>query len=426
VFPHRLTGTVADYEAVADNQRWNSGTVYKDRFDVSKLEQWNRIFSYLQAKGLYLHFKTQETENDQRMDGGNVGTERKLYYRELIARFGCHLALNWNLGEENSQTEQQRKDMARYFYDQDPYRHNVVLHTFPGDKNAVYTPLLGENSKLTGLSLQSSPGSIFSDTLMWVSNSAAAGKPWVVANDEQGSATIGIQCDSLDPEHDGVRRDVIWGHFMAGGAGVESYFGYATCGTSGKGAASDLSLEDFRTRDLWWDQCRFALGFFNENRVPFWEMQNRDALLSGVSGAHCLAQTGVGYVAYLPASGVASLDLTGVPGDFTVAWFDPFLGGGLQNGSVTQVAGGGVVSLGAPPAYSHKDWVALVRAVVPPQFLGIALQGQNTVITWTNSGFKLQSADEVAGTYVTLPAATSPYTNAPADADKYFRLIHAP
>ena len=43
------------------------------------------------------------------MDGGNLGPERILYYRELIARFGYHLALNWNLGEEiNNATTAQK------------------------------------------------------------------------------------------------------------------------------------------------------------------------------------------------------------------------------------------------------------------------------------------------------------------------------
>ena len=52
------------------------------------------------SEGLFLHFKTQETENQGLLDGGEVGPQRKLYYRELIARFGHHLALNWNMGEE--------------------------------------------------------------------------------------------------------------------------------------------------------------------------------------------------------------------------------------------------------------------------------------------------------------------------------------
>jgi len=49
---------------------------------------------------MYLHFKTQECEIVNLLDNGELGPQRKLYYRELIARFGHHLALNWNLGEE--------------------------------------------------------------------------------------------------------------------------------------------------------------------------------------------------------------------------------------------------------------------------------------------------------------------------------------
>ncbi len=80
-------------------------TGYSDftHFDCSKLDQWEVLFSHADSLGMYLHFKTQESENDKMLDGGNVGTMRKLYYRELMARFGHHLALNWNLGEENSQ-----------------------------------------------------------------------------------------------------------------------------------------------------------------------------------------------------------------------------------------------------------------------------------------------------------------------------------
>ena len=114
---------------------WNK--VHQDRFDVSRLTQWEKIFSYADKKGMFLHFKTQETENDQKMDGGNVGREKKIYYRELIARFSHHMALNWNLGEENTQTESQRKDMAQYFADHDPYQHLVAIHTYPNQQDQV-------------------------------------------------------------------------------------------------------------------------------------------------------------------------------------------------------------------------------------------------------------------------------------------------
>ena len=54
--------------------------------------------------------------------------------------------------------------------------------------------------------------------------------------------------------HD-IRKQVLWGNLMAGGGGVEYYFGYRL-------AENDLVAEDFRSRDQSWDYCRLALEFF--------------------------------------------------------------------------------------------------------------------------------------------------------------------
>lgn len=98
----------------------------KFHYDCSKLDQWEIVFAHAQRRGLHLHFKLQETENDDQrqrrernavsvikgLDGGALGPERKLYLRELITRFGHHLALTWNLGEENTQTPEEQRAMA--------------------------------------------------------------------------------------------------------------------------------------------------------------------------------------------------------------------------------------------------------------------------------------------------------------------------
>jgi hypothetical protein len=360
VFPHRLKSTVSAYESVADNQRWgNANGVHKDRFDVSKMDQWERVFEYGTRQGMYLHFKTQETENDGKMDGGALGRERKLYYRELVARFGHHLALNWNLGEENTNTTAQQQAFARWFHDNDPYRHHVVLHTYPLQKDAVYTPLLGAASKLTGLSMQGNLANfsdVFQDTLTWVQNSAGAGTPWVVACDEPGDAQHALRPvgDEGNSWIDG-RRNALWGNVLAGGAGVEFYFGYDH-------AQSDLNCQDFRSRDAFWDYCRHMLGFFRDNGVPFQDMSNANSLVSG-SGANanrCLAKAGQTYVVQLYNGGAHTLDLSTATGDFTVRWLDPRNGGPLQQGSVTSVTGGAVVSLGTAPSAPASDWIVLV------------------------------------------------------------------
>ena len=128
------------------------------------------------------------------LDCGDTGRERRLYLRELIARFGYELALNWNMGEENTQTTVQQRAMAQYIHDVDPYDHIVVLHTFPNQQEDVYQPHLGQ-TLLQGLSLQNSWNAAHQQTARWVRGSAAAGVPWVVANDEQGSASTGVPPD---------------------------------------------------------------------------------------------------------------------------------------------------------------------------------------------------------------------------------------
>jgi len=64
------------------------------------------------------------------------------------------------------------------------------------------------------------------------------------------------------------------------------------------------------------------------------------------------------------------------------------------------------------------------NASVSPIPLSIDQIGQSVVLTWTNATFHLQSATNIAGSYVTITDATSPYTNVVSGAGTYYRLIH--
>jgi hypothetical protein len=358
----------------------------RTRIDVSKVAQWEIVFEHATNNGFFLHFKTQETENDQLLDGGALGTERKLYYRELVARFGHHLALNWNLGEENTNTDAQRRQFADYFEAIDPYNHPVVVHTFPGDHDTVYNPLLGYPN-FEGPSIQTNAGNVFNATKTWVDRSASSGRNWVVCNDEQGNANTGIMPDANDAAHDGVRRDVLWGNLLAGGAGNEYYFGYDY-------AHSDLTCQDFRSRNLWWDQCRYAMRFFYDNDIPFWQMSNDNAL-SSASNDYCFSKPGEVYVVYLKSGGSTNLNLSGVGGQFEVQWYDPRNGGVLQAGSVTSVSGGGMRSLGNAPNETSKDWTILIRP------------GSGAPIANAGSDQSLIDADDSGAEKVTLDGSGS-------------------
>ncbi len=325
----------------------------RSRFDCSKLDQWEVVLTHMDRMGLMLHVITQETENDQLLDGGALGDTRRLYYRELVARFAHHLALVWNLGEENTNSDSERKAFARFIRTVDPYDHPLAVHTYPGKYDRVYGPLLG-NEHFEGPSLQmGNMKATHSETAKWIERSARAGRRWFVSLDEIGPANAGVKPDADDPGHAGVRRHALWGNLMAGGAGCEWYFGY-------RFAHNDLNCEDWRSRDEMWDQTRHALELF-QGHLPFTRMHAADELTS-TEGDYCFATPGEVYAVYLPGGGPTDLDLGHMPRAYDVKWYDPRAGGALHIGSVEAVRGPGTQSIGRPPRDAEMDWVVLVQA----------------------------------------------------------------
>jgi len=330
----------------------------RTRFDCSKLDQWEIVFSHMDKLGIMLHFVTQETENELLLDIGKVKTLRKLYYRELIARFGHHLGITWNLGEENGvtdwspkgQTDEDRKAMAKYIKEHDPYDNFVVIHTHANShhRNSYLEPLLGY-PYLDGPALQVGYSKNIHDvTKEWIKKSDQAGKQWVVNLDEVGPAHTGVKPDSDDPDHDKIRKHVLWGNLMAGGGGVEYYFGY-------KYAHNDLNCEDWRARENMWEMTDYALDFFHEY-IPFWKMKSGDELVSGDNW--CFADEGNLYLIYLPQG--SSTDLKLKKGNYSIKWFNPRKGGELLTGSkefMTEEDN----TIGNPPKEQNKDWAVLIR-----------------------------------------------------------------
>jgi MYXO-CTERM domain-containing protein len=239
----------------------------------------------------------------------------------------------------------------------------VVIHTYPGQYSQVYTPLLGLAS-FDGPSLQMGDmKKTHAETINWLDKSATANRPWVVCLDEIGPASTGVKTDANDPTHDDVRRYALWGNLMAGGGGVEWYFGYQQ-------PHDDLDCENWRSRDKMWDLTRYALQFFQQH-LPFETMRHADGETSRTDD-YVLAKLGEIYAVYVPTASATSLKLNG---DFTVKWFDPRAGGALVDGTIKTVTGsGGATSIGQPPNNTGKDWVALVvkkGGVTPPADGGV-------------------------------------------------------
>lgn len=338
------------------------------RFDVSKLDQWEIIFEYMQSKGILLHVVLQETENETMLDNGDTGPFRQLYLRELVARFGHHLGLVWNLGEENgpvpwakdmpSQNDKQRKTMAKFIKEHDPYNHPVVLHTLPseGIRKDILTNLLGFEY-LDGISLQHAERETAPEIVSnWRLKSDSAGHPWLITMDEIGMWYDGAMTDAEDPNHSTLRRYALWGTLLSGGAGVEWYFG-------AKHPHNDLTSEDWRQRNRLWEITNYAKEFF-DTYLPYWEMQPEHGLVNSKE-AYCLRKKDEIYAIYLPNSKSYTLDLSISKNSFSVHWFNPLTGSELQIGSIKSINGGGIRSLGNPPEFENnlpdQDWVVLIK-----------------------------------------------------------------
>jgi hypothetical protein len=135
---------------------------------------------------------------------------------------------------------------------------------------------------------------------------------------------------------------------------VEWYFGYSY-------PHDDLDCEDWRSRHNMWEQTRHALTFFQAH-LPFTTMQSGDSI-TPTSGDYVFADEGSVYAVYLPSGGTPSLDLGTCTGTYSVRWYNPRTGGALVIGSVSQVQGPGVVSLGSAPNNPSEDWAVLVELV---------------------------------------------------------------
>jgi hypothetical protein len=340
------------------------------RFDCSKLDQWQTVFRHANSKGIVMELRTQIAANEKLLDNGDLGPARKLYYRELVARFAHCLGIIWNLGDENGLSTAQRIAAANYIHQLDPhiYPSRAIMLSVPeGAQSQAAQPLFPDTSAwVTGLSLQTSYSSVHAETKKLVDSIAAYDytglnpKLRVVTSDCQTPKATGVPVDGAagTPSQDDIRKYVLWGNLMAKGAGVSYFFG----------STADLACQNFRSYDKLWDYYRYSESFFRnyllDNQIllsnQLVDMKNSDNSISGAQG-YCLSLDGYQpFVIYLLAGGNASLDLsTSTTADsLRVWWYNPRAGGTLQKGSL--LIGGATVSIGNTPADATSDWVALI------------------------------------------------------------------
>jgi hypothetical protein len=286
----------------------------KRHLSVSRLAQWDIVFTHMSRLGVAIQLVTQEAGNDNRLGGGELLPERKLYYRELVARFAHHPGLIWNLGQNNGNTDIDRAEFAAYIHRLDPYKHPIVIHAADGRQMEVFTPLLGFHA-LGGIALESPSGQTNEQTLNWLNRSAERNQKWMVTWSNASGENPFVRPDADDPTHD-VARQGWWANVLAGGSGAIWSMGPNI-------AAHEPASQDFRRFERLLNIGRASVDFVQEN-VPLIEMVPANPLVKSDGPAYCLASRDT-FLVYL-AQG-QSARLTAPAGRYEMIWFNPRTGG---------------------------------------------------------------------------------------------------
>jgi len=348
----------------------------KLHFDVSKLAQWQRLFDYMSARGLQIQLVFEESENDQLpVSNGGLGygltTERRLYYRELVARFAHHPAVIWIIGDESNYLDEipVMESMASAIRALDPYRHPIAFHSkHPcyGDCVEPYPSVFLQYQPYFGFPdfeascFQTSPGGYNTSTVQLREGQALTRK-WAQFGDEQSL--------NATPENLVTNRTrALWGNLMGGGSGVAWYPGndYPEQYPPGTDICDyfDLTAEDMRAFAGYWTQTRHAIEIF-QARLPFTEMRAQNSLASNVGSEDYVfvrpedAGAGIRAVYAVYRGTGAPTDLSIGPGTHSVDWFDPRTGAGPF--ADTPLVGPGPQPLVPPSQGVGSDWLAIVR-----------------------------------------------------------------
>lgn len=343
------------------------GSVENDNkhFDISKLAQWEMVFAHAQRKGISLNVVLAEGErmNKQEMDNASLGVERKLYYREMVARFGHHNALQWMLCEEYDHKELALnptviKSWAHYIREIDPCGHPVSVHNmsesgwdpFFGDALFDITSYQYHGKGMDGVRYSAKVESLRQRAL-------SAGRKIAISIDEPVTTSM------FDNEEDTVINHGRWRKHIYGQSYIRKnviYPIYFSGGSVELILQDCLKIEDFRQYDRLWNYLYYARRFIEDN-LPFWEMEPMDRLLTGESEeGQVFAKSGEVYAIYLPkADRISQLVLYDIPYTFEMQWYNPRTG--EFEGSPITKKGNDIIYLGSPPRDPLQDWVILLK-----------------------------------------------------------------
>ena len=412
----------------------------RSRYDVSKLDQWRIVFEHMMSRGVLANLVLGEDENECTFQdnacscsgprGSCIGNLRRVYIREMVARFGHLPALRWSVDEENDFTNPARRDIVEHLKALDPYDPPVSIHTGASadDSDEVYV------DSASGVALHHDEGQRqpWDDALdvagyqatfrqytydlfaeLWGGMSVARGaRPgyraqsvddrmrWPVIIDEPQGCDHEVLNDGGTRSMPQCRKGRFFPGLFSGLAGWEWYFEQTTDG-NGDNHDYDPCVEDFAASAGVVDSLRWsgvARQVFEENvrDVAALEWWDDERFVSDGDSSYVWqgARPGQEYIAYQNDNDALRIDLRGQPtGErFNVVFVDPDLGDscecdGRDCANDGTIAGGAIRNLGACPC-CDDDSLVIVQSLgegggSPTTTLG---ETSTTTVTTTSLG----------------------------------------
>jgi len=333
-------------------------------YDTTKLNEWSNIFYYAQTKGIALQlvFNEGEKANKELLGKDNLTLERKLYYREMVARFSYNNAVIWNLCEEYDHhctdcpiAPDVIRTWAQYLRDIDPYQHPITVHNWATEEGYTgvdgFDPFWGDN-RFGCVSIQYRPPadydnySTYGEKVELLRDKAKISNLKIPICMDETFGTVASYGGCYDLPmvkcgYDGIRREVIYPTYFSGG-NLELFLD------------TNIDTDNFYVYEIIWNYMWYARKVIEE--LSFWDMGPNHNLVNGTSDRELCFTNGHHYAIYLPYGGRSYINIS-TPSNFTKRWYDPKIG--EYYGSEVVISGGGTIDMGNPP-YAG-DWVIILK-----------------------------------------------------------------
>jgi hypothetical protein len=244
-------------------------------------------------------------------------------------------------------------DMGNLFHSFDAHGHPTTVHNVTFDSDGGVGQRFGEATGIDVITHQrwgpDNPAdftncpSLVDPNRIEQTLTVDSGYDKPVINTENGyeyapGDTAGVSTDHV--------RQAAWRVFVGGGATLAAGFGNTWLGTDNVGGTldgPDFEGGELGASDQITHLANFIAGIDYHNMGTAHNLVDNNNLV--------FRKTGVEYIVYAPAGGSFDLNLSGVPGTFSVEWFNPRTGG---TSAGSNVSGGSSLSFTSPDS---NDWV---------------------------------------------------------------------